>query len=37
MKIEYCPTGDIVADYFTKPLQGKQFNQFRKEIINLKD
>ena len=25
LSIEYCPTGFMVADYFTKPLQGKQF------------
>ena len=35
--IEYCPTGDMVEDYFKKPLQGKKFYQFRKEIMNLKD
>jgi hypothetical protein len=23
--IEYCPTGIMVADYFTKPLQGILF------------
>jgi hypothetical protein len=23
--IEHCPTSDMIADYFTKPLQGKQF------------
>ena len=23
--IEYCPTGDMIADYFTKPLQGSLF------------
>ena len=37
LNIEYCPTGDMVVDYFTKPLQGKKFYQFRKEIMNLKD
>ena len=37
LNIEYCPTGDMVADYFTKPPQGKKFYQFRKEIINVKD
>ena len=37
LNIEYCPMGDMVADYFTRPLQGKKFYQFRKEIMNLKD
>ena len=23
LQIEYCPTDNMVADYFTKPLQGK--------------
>ena len=30
LNIEYCPTGDMVEDYFTKPLQGNKFYQFRK-------
>jgi hypothetical protein len=33
MKIEYCPTGDMVADFFTKPLQGSSFQRFRNFII----
>ena len=37
LNIDYYPTGDMVADYFTTPLQGKKFYQFRKEIMNLKD
>ena len=37
LSIEYCPTGDMFADYFTKPLQGKFFYQLSKEIMNLKD
>ena len=36
LEIEYFPTDDMVADYFTKPLQGKKFLQFRKTIMNLK-
>ena len=37
LKIEYCPTDDMVADFFTKSLQGKKFIQFRKIIMNLKE
>ena len=33
--IEYCPTEDKVADYFTKPLSGAQFYRFRDLIMNL--
>ena len=25
----------MLADYFTKPLQGKQFEQFRERILGL--
>ncbi|KAG7353002.1 reverse transcriptase RNA-dependent DNA polymerase [Nitzschia inconspicua] len=37
MSIEYCPTGDMVADYFTKPLQGSQFRKMLKQILNIDD
>ena len=33
--MEYCPTGDMVADFFTKPLQGSLFRKLRKIILNL--
>ena len=33
IRIEYCPTGDMVADYFTKPLQGALFTKFRDMIM----
>ena len=36
LNIKYCPTGDMVAYYFTNPLQGRKFYQFFKEIMNLK-
>jgi histone deacetylase 1/2 len=36
VKVEYCPTGDMLADFFTKPLQGSTFRKFRNEIMNLK-
>ena len=37
LKIEYCPTDDMVANFFIKPLQGKKFIQFSKIIMNLKE
>ena len=33
IRIEYCPTGIMVADYFTKPLQGLIFRQLRAMIM----
>lgn len=33
LTIEYCPTGDMVADFMTKPLQGQQFKKFKKLIM----
>ena len=33
IRIEYCPTGIMVADYFTKPLQGILFRQLRDMIM----
>jgi hypothetical protein len=34
LSVEYCPTGEMTADFFTKPLQGKLFFKFRKDIMN---
>ena len=31
----YCPTEDILADFFTKPLQGKVFTRFRDMIMGI--
>ena len=38
-KIMFCPTGKMIADFFTKPLQGAQFVKFCDAIlcINAKD
>ena len=33
LKIEYCPTKSMRADGFTKPLQGKDFIEFRDYIL----
>jgi hypothetical protein len=34
MKVEYCPTDDMVGDLFMKPLQGGKFRKFRDAIMN---
>ncbi len=33
VSIEYCPTGDMVGDFMTKPLQGAKYQQFVNEIM----
>ena len=33
VNVEYCNTLDMVADFFTKPLQGAQFSKFKKLIL----
>ena len=35
ISIVYCPTEDMIADYFTKPLQGSQFVRFRDIIMGV--
>jgi hypothetical protein len=35
--IRFCPIKELVADFFTKPLQANTFRQFRKLILNLSD
>jgi hypothetical protein len=34
VKIEYCPTQEMMADYFTKPLQRATFSKMRDAIMN---
>ena len=34
--IQYCPTTQMLADYYTKPLQGSLFRAFRKVIMGWK-
>ena len=36
LKVEYCPTDDMVGDFPSKPLQGSKFKKHRKSIMNLK-
>ena len=35
VEIKYCPTDEMIADFFTKPLQGKKFVGFRKFVLGL--
>ena len=35
-QVKHCSTEEMVADYFTKPLQGCKFKKFRKMILNIK-
>ena len=34
LSVEYCPTGEMVGDFFTKPLQGKLFYKFCYLVMN---
>lgn len=36
LRIEYCPTDKMIADYMTKPLTGPKFSYFRNLIMNIK-
>lgn len=33
LKVQWCPTENMIADYMTKPLQGKLFRRFRDLIM----
>jgi len=33
LRIEYCPTESMLADFFTKPKQGTLFRLFRDVIL----
>lgn len=35
LSVKYCPTGEMVSDYFTKPLQGTLFRRMRNQILNI--
>ena len=35
IQIEHCPTGDMLADFHTKPLQGSLFYKFRDLLFNI--
>jgi hypothetical protein len=33
LEVVYCPTDNMVADYHSKPLQGKLFDKFRQQLM----
>jgi hypothetical protein len=33
---EYCPTGEVLANMFTRPLQGSLFRCFHDAVMNVK-
>ena len=35
ISVKYCPTDQMLADYFTKPLQGAKFILFRDMILGI--
>ena len=35
LRIEYCPTDEMLADYMTKPLVGPPFEKMRALLMNL--
>ena len=36
IEVKYCPTEKMIADFFTKPLQGNLFKRFRDIILGYK-
>ena len=35
VKVTYCPTENMLVDFFTKPLQGVAFRRMRSIILNM--
>jgi hypothetical protein len=35
IQVKYCPTESMLADFFTKPLQGRLFRKFRAVLLGL--
>ena len=33
--VRHCPTGEMIADYFTKPVQGALFRKFRDLVLGI--
>ena len=37
LEVRYCPTKEIIGDFFTKPLQGVTFQKFWGQIMRISD
>ena len=37
LRIVHCPTDILIADFYTKPLQGRKFCIFRNLLLNLNE
>ena len=37
LRVQYCPTGLMLGDYFTKPLMGAKFKEFREYVMGWKN
>ena len=35
LSVEWCPTGDMIGDFMTKPNQGALFKKFRDQIMGI--
>jgi hypothetical protein len=35
IKVKYCPTEEMIADFYTKPLQGALFYKFRNAVLGI--
>ena len=35
LSVKYCPTLDMIADYFIKPLQGSLFRKLRDLLMGI--
>jgi hypothetical protein len=35
VSLAWCPTGDMIGEYMTKPLQGALFRKFRDQIMGV--
>ena len=35
IQLKHCGSSDMIADYFTKPLQGSLFKKFQDLVLNV--